>query len=561
MVVARKTLGRLFIEAGMLNDPQLKEALEYKKEHKIYLGKALVLLKMLSEEAVIQMVSEQLRIPWIDPLTYKIKKQTLNLISEESAKRLKVMPLFDFENVLTVACADQNNINVVDELSEETVMEINVVLATEMNIEQALDLHHDIQSDEELEARQRVVAEEGKSVSPISSIISTEISIDIKIIEAVNMLMESSISLGASDIHIEPRESDVRVRFRVDGILNEHYTLPIESLSPIISRIKILSGMDIAETRRHRDGRFRYEFEDKVADIRVASFPTPSGEKIVMRILDISKGLITLEHLGFSDKMFEQWTKVAKAPNGLVLVTGPTGSGKSTTLYATLGLINSVEVNILTVEDPIEYQLDNINQSQINEKAGVTFAATLGAMLRLDPDVIMVGEMRDRETIELAVRAALTGHIVFSTLHTNDAASAYTRILNMGVDAFLVSSTVRAILAQRLVRRLCKSCKKAIKPTAIIQKRLNLPDDYKGDLFKPVGCVACVGTGYVGRAGVYELLIPNDEITELVNKHATSGEIEKVARESDMITLQESARQFVLDGITSMDEMTRISLI
>jgi type II secretory ATPase GspE/PulE/Tfp pilus assembly ATPase PilB-like protein len=245
----------------------------------------------------------------------------------------------------------------------------------------------------------------------------------------------------------------------------------------------------------------------------------------------------------------------------LVLVTGPTGSGKSTTLYASLNVINSVEINVLTVEDPIEYQLENINQSQINEKAGVTFSAALRAMLRLDPDVIMVGEMRDRETIELSIRAALTGHIVFSTLHTNDSASTYTRILNMGVDAFLVSSTIRAILAQRLIRRLCPKCKKAVKPTASFRKKLKIPDDYNGELFKPVGCANCRDSGYAGRVGVYELLIPNEEISSLVNKHATSKEIEKVAKKNGMITLNESARRYVLDGITSIEEMMRISLI
>jgi len=555
MVTERKKIGQLFIEAGKIDETKLEEALLYKKQHNVYLGAALIALKMVTDDDVIRVVSNQLRIPWVDPLTFKIKKETLNLISEETAKRLNVIPLFHLENELTVACSDQNNVQIVDELAEETVMEINIVLATDRNIHQAIELHHRIENIDELA---ELISEKPQSnkAGP-----SQEIAVDVEIIEAVNMLMESSISMGASDIHIDPREKDVRVRFRVDGVLSEYFTLPIESLSPMISRIKILSGMDIAETRRPQDGRFRYKFEDNVADIRAASFPTPTGEKMVMRILDISKGQITLGKLGFSDNMYKNWHSIVKAPHGLVLVTGPTGSGKSTTLYATLGEINSVEVNILTVEDPIEYQLNNINQSQINEKAGVTFSAALRAMLRLDPDIIMVGEMRDRETIELAIRAALTGHIVFSTLHTNDASSAYTRILNMGVDAFLISSTVRAILAQRLIRRLCPKCKKAVKPTAILKKQLQLPDDYKGNLFKPVGCVACRDSGYAGRAGVYELLIPNDEISDLVNKHATSREIEKVARKNGMITLNESARQYVLDGTTSIEEMMRISLI
>ncbi len=560
MAATRKKLGQLFIETKRIDNAKLEEALTYKKEHNVYLGKALVSLKMVAEEEVVKMVSEQLRIPWIDPLTYKIKKRTLNLISEESAKRLNVVPLFHFENVLTIACADQNNVNVIDELSEETVMEINIVLATERNIEQALDLHHKVQSNEELEIQQHAAVATEKKALPSSDVVSTEISVDTEIIEAVNMLMDSAVKIGASDVHIDPREKDVRIRFRVDGVLQQYYTIPIKSLRSVISRLKILGGMDIAETRHHQDGRFRYEADKTIVDVRCATYPTPQGEKIVMRILDAARGQIALDKLGFNDKMAAQWDKIVHAPHGLALVTGPTGSGKSTTLYATLNVINSVEINVLTVEDPIEYQLDNINQSQINEKAGITFSASLRAMLRLDPDIIMVGEMRDRETIELAIRAALTGHLVFSTLHTNDASSAFTRILNMGVDTFLVSSTVRAVLAQRLIRRLCPQCKKAVKPTKAMLKYLKMKDEFKGELFKPVGCFACRNNGYAGRVGVYELLIPSEEISNMVNKHATSQEIEKVAIREGMVTLNESARQYVIDGITSIDEMSRTSL-
>ena len=555
MVLEREKIGQMLLKEGVIDKDQLKEALLYKTKNNVYLGKALESLKMATSDQIIQTVSEQLKIPWVNPLNFKISKDTLKLIKEESCRELNVIPLFHFDDQLTIACSDQNNIYVVDELAEETVMGINIVLATNRNISQAINLHHRIENNDETSSKSP------KSPKSNSTVTSQEIAIDVEIIAAVNMLLESSISLGASDIHIDPREKDVRVRFRVDGVLSEYYTLPIESLSSMISRIKILSGMDIAETRRPQDGRFRHKFDDSVADIRAASFPTPTGEKMVLRILDISKGQITLENLGFSKNMYKNWKNVVSAPHGLVLVTGPTGSGKSTTLYATLSEINTVEVNILTVEDPIEYQLDDINQSQINEKAGVTFSAALRAMLRLDPDIIMVGEMRDRVTIELAIRAALTGHIVFSTLHTNDSSSAYTRILNMGVDAFLISSTVRAILAQRLIRRLCPKCKKAIKPTIAMRKQLNLPDDFSGELFKPVGCSACRDSGYAGRAGVYELLIPNDEISDLVNKHATSREIEKIARSNGMITLNESAREYVINGVTSLEEMMRISLI
>ena len=321
MAASRKKLGQLFIEAGAIDNAKLEEALTYKKEHNVYLGNALVSLKMVGEDEIIRMVSEQLRIPWIDPLTYKVKKRTLNLISEESAKRLNVMPLFHFENVLTIACADQNNVHVVDDLSEETVMEINIVLATEQNIKQALELHHRAESYEELENQQHAAVAKEKTAPTSSSVISTEISIDTEIIEAVNMLMDSAIQMGASDVHIDPREKDVRIRFRVDGVMQQYYTIPIKSLPSVISRLKILSGMDIAETRRHQDGRFRYEANDAVVDVRCATFPTPKGEKMVMRILDASRGQIALDKLGFSGNMTAQWDKIIHAPHGLVLVT------------------------------------------------------------------------------------------------------------------------------------------------------------------------------------------------------------------------------------------------
>jgi type IV pilus assembly protein PilB len=548
----RKLLGEILIESGKINTEQLEEALMYKRDHRVYLGKALTKLKMASEDEVLDALSNQLLIPSVDPLSYNILPETIKLVKEKTAKRLNIIPLFHLENTLTVACSDQNDVQIIDELSEETVMDINLVLATERSIEQAIELQYSIE---------KYQTEEGAIGQPPKiRVVSKEIAVDVEIIEAVNMMLEAAIKMGASDIHVDPRVEDVRIRFRVDGVLQQYYTIPKTSLAPIISRIKILSGMDIAETRRSQDGRFRHEEGRSIVDVRCASFITPFGEKMVMRILDASRGQIALDKLGFSKKMYKQWGDVIRGPYGLILVSGPTGSGKSTTLYSTLNVINSVEINVLTIEDPIEYQQENINQSQVNEKAGVTFSSALRSMLRLDPDVIMVGEMRDVETVELAIRAALTGHIVFSTIHTNDAASSYTRILNMGVDAFLISSTVRAIMAQRLLRQLCSKCKEEIEMTPDIAKLLDISDDEKVKLYKPVGCVHCKSSGYLGRSGVYELLIPNDELISLVNKHAPAHEIEQVAKRNGMLTLKDSARQYVLDGKTSIDEMHRITI-
>ncbi len=557
MPAEKKQLGQILIDAGKIDAVQLEEALEYKRQNGVYLGKALVALELITEEELIEAVSDQLQLPTIDPLTYKIQPEVLRIVKENVAKRLGIIPLFHFDNSLTIACSDPNNVEIIDELSEETVMEINLVLATETSIEQAIDLFYHAERYKEGDSDSKDDSVPSKKVH----VVSQEIAQDTEIIEAVNMLIEEAVKNGTSDIHIEPRETDVRMRFRVDGVLQQYYTVPKSSLAPIISRIKILSELDIAESRKPQDGRFRFQLKNgRTIDVRTSTFPTPQGEKIVMRILDQKQSDIPLKKMGFEPDVLKRWDKLIHAPNGLVIVSGPTGSGKTTTLYATLNVINSVEVNIMTIEDPIEYQLDDITQGQVNTKAGVTFASALRAMLRQDPDVIMVGEMRDIETVELAIRAALTGHIVFSTIHTNDAASSYTRILNMGIDAYLISSTVRGIIAQRLIRLLCDRCKVKYEPSDNLKRSLGLGEDFEGTLYKPVGCMHCKNSGYYGRAGVYELLVPNDEISDLVNKHATARDIEKAAIKNGMITLQEAALKYIIRGKTSVEEVMRISL-
>ncbi len=376
-------------------------------------------------------------------------------------------------------------------------------------------------------------------------------------VESINNFLNEAVKIGASDIHIEPREKDVRIRFRVDGVLQQYYTIPLERMNSLISRVKILSDMDIAESRKPQDGRFTYRENNIRVDLRTSTFPTPNGEKVVMRILDEKRGRIELNKLGFSERMFKQWRSVIKHPDGIVLVSGPTGSGKTTTLYSTLNLINSVEINIMTVEDPIEYVLENINQCQVNPQAGVTFPLALRTMLRQDPDVILVGEMRDTETIELAIRAALTGHLVFSTIHTNDAASCFTRLLDMGIDSYLVTSTVRAILAQKLIRLLCPQCKKPIEATAHVMETLGI-DKPEGPIFEPKGCIHCRNSGYMGRSGVFELLEPNDEIRKMILERSTSMDIEEKAVQSGMITLKSAVIEYVKDGRTSYSEFARV---
>jgi len=554
MAVEKKRLGDALIQSGKLDEEQLHEALRYKEEHNTYLGKAVVSLGFMTEKELVEVLSEQLGIPYLNLVTYDVQDDVLRLVDEKFALRHKIMPLFFIENSITVATADPLNVQMVDELSQMTGMEVNLVLATESDIEKAIDLFYGA-------ARYEEQVGKGRPGERGATVVSREIDQDTEIIEAVNMLFHEAIKVGASDIHIEPREKDLRIRFRVDGVLQQHYTVPKASMAPLISRIKILADMDIAESRKPQDGRFSYIVGDSKVDMRTSTFPTANGEKVVLRILDESKGKIELHKLGFEDKVLEKWREVIHLPNGIILVSGPTGSGKTTTLYATLNVINTVGVNIMTIEDPIEYRLDNINQGQVNTKAGLTFAAALRSMLRQDPDIIMVGEMRDVETIELAIRAALTGHLVFSTIHTNDAASCFTRMLDMGIDSYLVSSTVRAVLAQRLIRLLCPRCKKPYPPSQEMLASINIRGmDKPPDFFKPVGCIHCRNTGYFGRAGVYELLIPNEEISALINKGATASIIQDAAVKAGMITLRDAALYYVLSGKTSIDEIYRVTL-
>lgn len=552
VVTQKKQLGQILIDAGKIDQNQLDEALQYKQDHNIYLGKAIIALGLLSEEELAGTLGDQLELPFLELMSYEIQSDVLRVVDEKLAQRHKIMPVFALDNSLTIATSDPLNVEVIDDLSQKTGLEVNLVLATESDIEQAIDLNYG--------AEKYVARTQAEKDDKTARVISREIGEDTEIIAAVDMLFNEAVKMGASDVHLEPRENDVRIRFRVDGVLQQYYTVPKASMSPLISRIKIMSDMDIAESRKPQDGRFTYQAGDKRIDVRASSFPTSNGEKAVLRLLDESRGRIELYKLGFLGEVLKEWRRVIRIPNGIILVSGPTGSGKTTTLYATLNVVNSVEVNIITIEDPIEYQLDNINQGQVNARAGLTFAAALRSMLRQDPDIMMVGEMRDVETIELAIRSALTGHLVFSTIHTNDAPSSYTRMLDMGLDPYLVSSTVRAILAQRLVRLLCPRCKQELEPTESVLNSLGLEKDFTGQLYKPVGCIHCKNSGYFGRAGIFELLIPDEQISELVNRRATASEIRKVAVRNGMLTLDQAALHFVRNGKTSVDEIRRVTV-
>ncbi len=536
------------VNENLLTNEQVDEAINFKNENRCHFGAACIELGFLTERQVMEVLGIQLYMPVIRISNFNIDSEALEFIPKDRARRLKVIPLFVIEDTLTVATAEPLNITAVDEIRKMSNKRIQMVLAKEKNIELAIDRSYvstSGYSDEDGYGDEAMVEEA----------VSDEENIQV----ADNILLEA-VRGGASDIHIEPGERNLRVRLRVDGVLFEFSTMPPSRTPGLVSRFKVMAGIDIAESRKPQDGRFKTEVEPgKPVDVRVSTYPTPHGEKVVMRVLDQSKGLVSLDKMGFDPDTIRLWKKAYSSGNGIVLVTGPTGSGKSTTLYATLTRINTVEEHIITIEDPVERQLEGIIQGHVNERAGMTFAAALRSMLRQDPDVIMVGEMRDRETADLAIRAALTGHLVFSTLHTNSAAASYTRLVDMGCDPFLLTTTIRAILAQRLIRKLCERCKVKYRPTEKDMKTLGM-QKFDGFIYhaNEKGCKSCGKDGYSGRAGLYELLIPNEAINEAVKNEASAEEVSRIAKDNKMRMLIDAARTYVTNGLTSVEEINRV---
>ena len=543
-----RSLGQIMVNENLLTNEQVDEAINFKNENRCHFGAACIELGFLTERQVMEVLGIQLYMPVIRISNFNIDSEALEFIPKDRARRLKVIPLFVIEDTLTVATAEPLNITAVDEIRKMSNKRIQMVLAKEKNIELAIDRSYvstSGYSDEDGYGDEAMVEEA----------VSDEENIQV----ADNILLEA-VRGGASDIHIEPGERNLRVRLRVDGVLFEFSTMPPSRTPGLVSRFKVMAGIDIAESRKPQDGRFKTEVEPgKPVDVRVSTYPTPHGEKVVMRVLDQSKGLVSIDKMGFDPETSKLWKKAYSSGNGIVLVTGPTGSGKSTTLYATLTRINTVEEHIITIEDPVERQLEGIIQGHVNERAGMTFAAALRSMLRQDPDVIMVGEMRDRETADLAIRAALTGHLVFSTLHTNSAAASYTRLADMGCDPFLLTTTIRAILAQRLIRKLCDRCKVKYRPTEKDMKTLGM-QKFDGFIYhaNAKGCKTCGKDGYRGRAGLYELLIPNEAINEAVKNEASAEEVSRIAKGNKMRMLEDAARTYVTQGITSIEEINRV---
>lgn len=556
MKMTKKSAEQILLEKAVITKEHLDKAMDESKKKGMAVGKVLVRSGMVSEEKYAQAMSEVLNVAYVDLSSYIIDLETLKLIPESMAQQYKAMPIFKIGNSLTVAMADPKDIVAIDNMSRKAKCDVEAVLSAEGPILNAIVQYYRTASSFEdvIKDIDREKKLQGDN-SGFDSKKLAEIAEEAPVIKLVNMIIMQAVKDRASDIHVEPEEERLVIRFRIDGILHEMFSPPKHLEPAFMSRIKVLSKMDIAEKRKPQDGRFNMRAMDRDIDFRVSSFPTIYGENIVIRILDRGAILLGLDKIGFSQGIQKEFGKLIKHPHGIILVTGPTGSGKTTTLYSALSSIDSEEKNVITIEDPVEYHLGRIRQSQVNTKAGLTFASGLRSILRQDPDIIMVGEIRDKETAEISVQAALTGHLVFSTLHTNDAAGALSRLIDMGIEPFLISSSTIGILAQRLVRKICDKCKEEYSPSADILDGLGLGQ--KNTFFKGKGCDACKNTGYRERIGIFELLIVNDEIRKLVVDKASSDIIKKIAIETGMKTLRDDGLDKVLKGITTPEEVIK----
>lgn len=551
-------LGRLLIQNALITEEQLEEAaIEHDATGKS-LGRVLIEKRMLTEGQLTKVLAEQIGIGYENLADYKIDPAAATLIDANLARRHMVCPIDYRDGKLVVAMADPTNVFALDDMRIMTGMEVCPVVSTRDDIEAVIKkyLHSTAEIDEAFDEVSVQGMEEDEDEEELK-----EAGEEAPIVKYVNLIIAEAVHENASDVHIEPAEKDVRVRYRVDGVLHEIRRSPKKIHPGLVSRIKILAKMNIAERRVPQDGRFAAETGGKEIDLRVASLPTVYGEKIVLRILDRSSILISLTNLGMEDVPLGNFSTSFKKPYGTVIVTGPTGSGKTTTMYAALGELNRRDVNIITVEDPVEYQMYGLNQVQVNAKVGLTFAASLRSILRCDPDIVMIGEVRDPESAKMAIESALTGHMVLCTLHTNDAPTAVTRMVEMGVEPFLIASAVDSVVSQRLARRLCTRCReKADYEPEYLEKAGFSFDDEDQVIYraKKDGCPYCNGAGYRGRVGLYEVMVVSEEIEKLIVDLATAHEIGKMARENGMQTLRQDGFTKVKRGVTSIEEVLRV---
>ncbi|MDP9072257.1 MAG: Flp pilus assembly complex ATPase component TadA [Actinomycetota bacterium] len=550
-------LGAVLVKEGLLTQEELDGALAEQAATEKLLGRILLDNGLIEEVDLAMALATQLGLDYVELSDYAIDASAAGTITNSVARRYRALPIGWEEGRLVVAMADAGNVVAIDDLRTMTKSKLKVVVATESSLLEAVDRYQRMDGDaESISAQAASELEIEEDLAQVTALVE-----DAPIVKLVNMLITQAVADRASDIHIEPSERDVRVRYRIDGVLHD-VMRPPKSIQPgMVSRLKIMADINIAERRVPQDGRVNISLGGKPVDLRVTTLPTVYGEKIVLRVLDRRTAVLNLSDLGFLPSSMERFERSFRQPYGTILVTGPTGSGKSTTLYATLNILNDDTKNIITVEDPVEYRLAGVNQIQTNNKAGMTFATALRSILRADPDIVLVGEIRDRETANIAIEAALTGHLVLSTLHTNDASSTPTRLVEMGVEPFLVASALDCIVAQRLARRLCPKCKQAYRPTGAELQTAgwdNGSDGERPELFRPGGCPACGKTGYHGRFALHEVLTVTEEIERLIVDRQHSEDINKTARAQGMLTLRQAGLTHVARGLTSLEEILRV---
>lgn len=555
-MLRKKKLGELLLAGGSITEKQLEHALSEQKNKGKRLGETLISLGYITEREMLLTLEKQLDIPYVYLTQEDIKAAAVKLVPLFLAERYNIIPIRLEGNSIVIAMNDPTNFYAIDDVRMVSGLDVLPVLATSQDISEAIGKHYGVKGRVEKAVSKLQDEHITATVRDL-----TDTTDNAPIISIVNSLLDQAVQDKASDIHIEPEEKLLRVRFRVDGVLREVITFPKNIQAAILSRIKIMAEMDIAEKRLPQDGSIKLTKQAREIDVRVSTMPTILGEKVVMRILDKSAMNIKLDELGFSPKNMAMYRDMYDSAYGLVLVTGPTGSGKSTTLYSTLLSINDVAKNIITIEDPVEYRIPGVNQISINNKAGLTFASGLRTILRQDPDIIMVGEVRDRETAEITINAALTGHLVFSTLHTNDAAGAITRLIDMGVEPFLIVSSLRGVVAQRLVRRICPDCKKEYIPEPNSNERLYLgkgPEEPL-KLWKGEGCAHCNYTGYKGRMAIHEVMPIFPDMRQLIMGNATGKEIFDLAKSKGAKSIKDDGIAKVMAGMTTIEELLRVS--
>ena len=569
MYSLKERLLELLINNKVISKPHLDNALKIQKEKGGSLKDILVQSGFITEKDLMSVLSQGLGIPPISLARFKIDPELLKLIPHDMANKYQIMPVSKVGNMLTIAMSDPLNIFAIDDLKSITGFDIGTIIASHKEVQDAIDQYYVEDAHEaieelmkDLKTQEIEIIQMGDVEEKVDSERLFKLVEEAPVVRLTNMILENGVKARSSDILIEPMENSVRIRYRIDGLLKEVEALPKNTHESVVSRIKVMSELNIAERRLPQDGRFRLRVNNNNVDFRVSILPSSKGEKVALRVLDKSQAMLDIDKLGFSDYALDKLKKCASRPHGMILVCGPTGSGKTTTLYSLMKHVHTPEKNLITIEDPIEYQIEGINQVTARVEAGLTFASALRSILRQDPDVIMIGEIRDFDTVDIAIKSALTGHLVLSTLHTTTAPGSVVRLINMGCEPFLISSSLIAIVAQRLIRKLCPKCRDSYKPGEVLCAKLGIDIKKIKDIpfYRAKGCPACLNTGYSGRVGICEVLPITPVIRDLVLKRARENEIKHAACKEGMRTLREDGMAKVLAGLTSLEEILRVTM-